>query len=40
MNKTHQKTLEVLFLKPVPINLEWPRIESLLKALGGRVYVP
>lgn len=37
MNKAHQKTLEVIFRKPTPANLEWRRIESLLEAVGARV---
>jgi hypothetical protein len=36
MNKTHQKTLEAIFRKIVPVNLEWRRIESLFKAVGAR----
>jgi hypothetical protein len=37
MNKTHQKTLETIFQKPVPASLEWRRIESLLQTLGAKV---
>jgi hypothetical protein len=36
MNKTHQKTLEAIFGKPVPTNLEWRRIESLFTAVGAK----
>lgn len=36
MNKTHQKTLEAVFQKPVLTNLEWRRIESLFTAIGAR----
>jgi hypothetical protein len=36
MNKTHQKTLEAIFRKPVSANLEWRRIESLFTAVGAR----
>lgn len=36
MNKTHQNTLEAIFRKPVPANLEWRRIESLFNAVGAR----
>ena len=36
MNKTHQKTLEAIFRKPVPTNLEWRRIESLFTAVGAK----
>jgi hypothetical protein len=34
MNSTHQKTITAIFSEPVPKNLEWRRIESLLVALG------
>lgn len=37
MNKQHQKTLEAIFKKPVPSNLEWRKIEALFIALGARV---
>ncbi len=36
MNKTHQKTLETIFRKPVPSNLEWRKIEALFEALGAQ----
>lgn len=36
MNKTHQKTLEAIFKKPISTNLEWRRIESLFKAMGAQ----
>lgn len=36
MNKTHQKTLEAIFRKPVSTNLEWRRIEALFTAVGAR----
>lgn len=36
MNKTHKNTLETIFQKPVPTNLEWRRIESLFQALGAQ----
>lgn len=36
MNKTHQKTLEAIFRKLVPTNLEWRRIESLFMAVGAK----
>jgi hypothetical protein len=36
MNKTHQKTFEAIFRKPVPVNLEWRRIEALFIAVGAR----
>jgi len=35
MNKSHQKTLEAVFQKPVPASLEWRRIESLFQAVGA-----
>ncbi|MCO6442263.1 MAG: type II toxin-antitoxin system HicA family toxin [Nitrococcus mobilis] len=34
MTKTHRKTLEAIFSKTVPDNLEWSRIESLMLAVG------
>ncbi|HVE44644.1 MAG TPA: type II toxin-antitoxin system HicA family toxin [Gammaproteobacteria bacterium] len=37
MNKGHQKTLEAIFRKPVPANLEWRRIESLFTAVGAKI---
>ena len=37
MNNKHRKTLEAIWAEPVNGNLEWARIESLLKALGCRV---
>lgn len=37
MNSRHRKTLEKLFADPVNGNIEWARIESLLKAAGCRV---
>lgn len=37
MNSTHRKTLEAVFSKPTPKNLEWVRMESLFLALGGVV---
>ncbi len=36
MKKTHQKTLGVIFRKPVASNLEWRRIESLFTAVGAK----
>jgi hypothetical protein len=35
MNKAHRKTLNDIFLQPVPATLEWRRIESLFVALGA-----
>ncbi|MGC1181503.1 type II toxin-antitoxin system HicA family toxin [Legionella sp.] len=37
MNKTHQKTLEAIFRKPVPASLEWRSIESLFQAVGAKI---
>lgn len=37
MNKTHRKTLEAIFKQPVPITLEWRRIESLFQAVGAEL---
>ncbi len=36
MNKTHRKTLEAIFRQPVPISLEWRKIESLFEAIGAK----
>ncbi|CAN5131135.1 type II toxin-antitoxin system HicA family toxin [soil metagenome] len=33
----HRKTLERIWAEPVNGNLDWSRVESLLKALGCRV---
>ena len=37
MNSKHRRTLQAIWAEPVNGNLEWARIESLLKALGCRV---
>lgn len=37
MNKQHQKTLNIIFGKPVPKTLEWNKIEALFVALGAAV---
>ena len=37
MNSRQRKTLQHVFAEPVNGNLEWSRIESLLKSLGCRV---
>ncbi len=34
MNSKQRKTLESIFSKPTPANVEWARIESLLMAVG------
>jgi len=35
MNKKNQNTLRIIFKKPLPTNLEWKRIESLLLSVGA-----
>lgn len=37
VNSTHRKTLERVLAGPVNGNIEWARIESMLKAVGCRV---
>ena len=37
VNGTHRKTLERVFADPVNGNIEWARIESLLKAVCCRI---
>ena len=37
MNSKQRKTLDLVWVDPVNGNLEWARIESLLKSLGCRV---
>ena len=37
MNGTHRKTLEKVLAGPVNGNIEWTRIESLLKAVGCKM---
>jgi hypothetical protein len=37
MNSRHKKTLEAIFKEPVPSNIEWARIESLLLGLGAQL---
>jgi len=34
MNSKHRRTLTTVFSEPVPRNLEWKRVESLLLAAG------
>jgi len=36
MNKSHRKTLEDIFSHPVPVTMEWRRIESLFVSLGAQ----
>ncbi len=37
MNKAQRRTLEAIFSRPVPVTLEWRRIESLFLALGAQI---
>ncbi len=37
MNKKHQKTLELIFKRPVPSNVRWDDIEALLLSLGAEI---
>lgn len=37
MNKRQQKTLDAIFTRPVPQDIRWAEIESLIRALGGMV---
>ena len=37
MNKKQQETLEAIFSEPVPKNLLWDDVESLLRAIGCTV---
>lgn len=37
MNKKHTKTLEAIFSRPIPNNLEWRKIEALFVALKAEV---
>lgn len=37
MNNKHRKTLDALLADPVNGNLDWLRIEALLRAMGCRV---
>ncbi len=37
MNKSHQKTLDAIFQKPLPASLEWRRVEALLLACGAEL---
>jgi len=36
MNAKHRRTLEAIFARPVPPDLRWAEIESLLVALGAQ----
>ena len=37
MNRAHRKTLASIFTDPVPGNIEWRKIETLLKAIGCEI---
>lgn len=37
MKRSHHKTLELIFSRPVPSSVRWADIESLLVALGAEV---
>lgn len=37
LRKKHQSTLEKIFDVPVPANIKWTDIESLIRALGGEI---
>jgi hypothetical protein len=37
MHSKHRKTLEAVFKKPIPADIEWHDIEGLLAALGGEL---
>ncbi|CAN2040006.1 Type II toxin-antitoxin system HicA family toxin [Candidatus Magnetomoraceae bacterium gMMP-15] len=37
MNSKNKKTLNFIFNKPLPKNLEWHRIESLFVSLGAKI---
>lgn len=37
MKRKHQKTLELIFARPVSGNVKWSDIESLFKSLGANV---
>lgn len=37
MNNKHKKTLALIYKHPIPSNIRWSDIESLFRALGGRL---
>ncbi|MFK7801298.1 MAG: type II toxin-antitoxin system HicA family toxin [Anaerolineae bacterium] len=37
MNRSHQRTLDLIFSSPVPSTMAWKKIESLFIFLGARV---
>ena len=38
MNSKHRKTIEAIFSKPTPGNIEWRKIEALFLALGAEMF--
>ena len=37
MKRKHQRTLELIFARPVSANVRWSNIEGLFKELGGEI---
>ncbi len=37
MQDKHKKVFESVFKKPIPANIEWEQIESLLEALDAEI---
>ncbi len=37
MNNKQRKTLAAIFMKPIPVAIEWRAVASLVKALGGHI---
>lgn len=37
MKRKHQRTLELIFLRPTSANIRWADIEALFTELGGQV---
>jgi len=37
MQRKHQRTLELIFARPVSANVRWTDVEALFVALGGQV---
>jgi hypothetical protein len=37
VNSKHKKTLELVFKNPIPANIEWTDVESLLIALNAEI---
>ena len=37
VNRKQRGTLDAIFSNPVPQNIRWADVESLIRALGGRV---